>query len=65
MNKPDAPDPTPPLLPAGHRWGSGSQSVAPYLRDVWAVRTSNPVFTPRQLAAVVWPAAKANPHATP
>ncbi|HZY16878.1 MAG TPA: hypothetical protein VFE82_00270 [Ramlibacter sp.] len=53
----DRPLPTPvgPLLPAGQRWGRGAASVTPYLRDALAMRPSNPVFTPRQFAELVWP----------
>ena len=48
--------PSRPLLPAGQRWGSGAGSVAPYLREAWASRPSNPVFTPEHVASIVWPA---------
>ncbi len=53
--------PLPPLLPAGRRWGLGCSSIRPYLRDVWATRTSNPVFTANQLVSLVWPAATGTP----
>lgn len=45
----------PALLPEGRRWGRGARSVAPYLREALAMRPRNPVFTPGQFAAVVWP----------
>lgn len=50
-----------PLLPAGHRWGTGVESLVPYLRDAWALRTRNPVFTPAQAASIAWPAKAARP----
>jgi len=43
------------LLPAGKRWGSGAESVCPYLREAWTQRPRNPVFTPEHVAAIVWP----------
>lgn len=50
------------LLPAGHRWGTGVDSITPYLRDAWAMQPRNPVFTPRQLAALAWPANTRRSH---
>ncbi|MBA2675843.1 hypothetical protein [Ramlibacter sp.] len=44
------------LLPAGSRWGTGVESLTPYLRHAWSARTRNPVFTPTHFAALVWPA---------
>ncbi|WP_298932010.1 hypothetical protein [uncultured Ramlibacter sp.] len=56
------PRPSPrPLQPAGQRWGRGAASVCPYLREAWAARPRNPVFTPEQVAAVVWPEASNDP----
>lgn len=56
-----------PLLPAGRRWGRGAGSVGPYLREAWSQRPRNPVFTPEEVAALVWPDApqptrKDKPH---
>lgn len=50
-----------PLLPAGQRWGRGAESVCPYLREAWTRRPRNPVFTPEEVAAIVWPEASQPP----
>jgi hypothetical protein len=55
MAHPERPNPPPALLPAGQRWGSGSGSLAPYLREAWSMRPRNPVFTPDHIASLVWP----------
>ncbi|MES2936353.1 MAG: hypothetical protein V4864_01645 [Pseudomonadota bacterium] len=51
-----------PLLPAGRRWGTGVESLTPYLRQAWSARTRNPVFTPNHFAALVWPANAGQQH---
>ena len=62
MTAPEVPDADrAALLPAGRRWGCGAESVAPYLRDVWAARTQNPVFTPGHFASMVWPVPRRRP----
>jgi hypothetical protein len=56
MPSPATPQRTQPLLPAGQRWGTGVDSLTPYLRDAFAQRPRNPVFTPNAIVSLAWPA---------
>jgi hypothetical protein len=53
---------TPGLMPAGHRYGQGAESVRPYLRDAWRSQPNNPVFTAQDIVSLVWPAGRQQTH---